>query len=71
MRNRWLFTPLPNGEIEAQIHEDLDTGIPYLIYNRKGAEDIYETLDDLARLFNQDKYAATKWYFVSDLVPGQ
>ena len=64
MRNNWLITPLKDGEVEAQLVDDIDTQVPYVLVNRMGAEGIYEFLEDLPRLFNKDKYANMKWDFI-------
>ena len=71
MRNRWIYTPLPNGQINAELTEDVNMGIPYPMYNRMGAEDVYGALNDLDRLLNKKAYFDKNWSFVDNSPPSQ
>jgi hypothetical protein len=66
MRSRWTFTPVDADTIDVELVVDVDTGLPYPLFNWKGPEGVYFTLEDLPRLFNAERYNGAKldWLLV-------
>jgi hypothetical protein len=67
MRSRWIFTPVDADTIDVELLADLDFDIPYPLYNWKGPEGVYRTVESLPRLFNADRYKDAKldWLLVN------
>lgn len=55
MHNRWRWTPLKNGEVEVEVLENFDAGIPYLLHNAQ-AGPLWGIMKSLPDLMNREKY---------------
>ena len=49
IHNRWRWTPLKNDEVEAEVIEDFDAGIPYILHNAQAGRcgELCKSLPDL------------------------
>jgi hypothetical protein len=65
MNNVWQFTPLPSGELQVELVVDIDIGLPYFMFNQRGAEGNFFTLQQLPAYFNKEKYMNTTWDFIT------
>jgi hypothetical protein len=66
MNNTWRFTPLENGEVEAEYVIDMDEGgaIPSFLLNSIRAPFIYDSLKKLDGLANMPRYQNATFDFV-------
>ncbi len=60
LNNRWLLTPVENGEVEVEIILHTDEGVPYFLVNAIKPRGAYKLFEDLPRQFNKEKYKNAK-----------
>lgn len=70
IHNRWRWTPLKNDEVEVEVLEKFDAGIPYLLHNAQ-AEPLWGIMKSLPDLMDEKKFPVqdpdTKYDFVQEL----
>ncbi len=64
--NRWLFTPLGNGETEVEFTMHMDQGIPYLLMNLATPRVTYRLLEGLPAHFDKPKYQNAKLDYIKE-----
>lgn len=55
MHNRWSWTPLKNGEVEVEVLENFDAGLPYLLHNAQ-ANPLWGIMSSVPGLMDRKKY---------------
>jgi len=55
IHNRWRWTPLKNGEVEVEVLEKFDAGIPYIVHNAQ-AGPLWGIMKSLPDLMDEKKY---------------
>lgn len=67
VQNRWVYTPLDNGNVEIQFIQDMDMGgmFPSFLLNLAGAEEVYKFIhDQLPGLLDSDRLRSIDYTFV-------
>jgi hypothetical protein len=64
MSNTWRLTPLENGEIEVENTHNTDFGLPYILYNRRMPDALYNVGINLPKFFNKEKYNNASFDFI-------
>jgi hypothetical protein len=67
MHNSWRFTPLENGEVEAELQMNMDEGLPYFLVNRFIPGSLYEGFSVLEKRYNREKWLHAKLDLVKEL----
>jgi hypothetical protein len=55
IHNRWRWTPLKNGEVEVEVLENFDAGIPYILHNAQ-AESLWGIMSSVPGLMDREKF---------------
>jgi START domain-containing protein len=55
LHNRWLWTPLKNGEVEVEVVEDADLRLPYVLANAR-AKLVWEFMSAMPGLMDRERY---------------
>jgi hypothetical protein len=55
MHNRWSWTPLNNGEVQVEVLENFDAGIPYLLHNAQ-AHPLWGIMSSVPGLMDPAKF---------------
>jgi hypothetical protein len=70
IHNRWRWTPLKNDEVEAEVTEDFDAGLPYILHNAQ-AGSLWGIISTLPDLMDRDKFPVqdpdAKYDFIQEL----
>jgi hypothetical protein len=56
LHNRWLLTPLGDGEMRIEFEMHTDEGLPYFLVNPLKPGAVYKLFADLPRQFGKKKY---------------
>lgn len=56
MNSVWRFTPVAPGQVEVELSQDIDLGLPYILFNDKAPEAVFAVFEDLPRLYGKAKY---------------
>ena len=65
MNNRWRWTPLKNGEFEAEVVEDMDAQLPYILWNAR-AKEVQKIMSTVQGMMDRKKGADEKFDFVQE-----
>lgn len=69
VQNRWLYTPLGNGEVEIRFLQDMDMGglFPGILLNLGGARETYKFIhDQLPDLLNREPIRNARVGFIEE-----
>ena len=55
IHNRWRWTPLKNGEVEVEVLDNFDAGIPYVLHNAQ-AQPLWGIMSSVPGLMDREKY---------------
>jgi hypothetical protein len=55
IHNRWRWTPLRNGEVEVELQENFDSGIPSFLHNAQ-AKPLWGIISRVPGLMDREKY---------------
>ncbi|MEO8035000.1 MAG: hypothetical protein ABI837_11265 [Acidobacteriota bacterium] len=64
--NRWVFTPLGNGETEVEFTMHMDQGMPYLLMNLVSPRVTYKIMDELPAHFDKPQYQNAKLDYIKE-----
>ncbi len=64
MHNTWRYTSLGNGEVEVELVQHMDPGIPYFLFNRMAVGGLYEMFSKMPVLLNEEKYQNVRFEFI-------
>jgi hypothetical protein len=67
MHNTWRYTSLGDGEVQVEMVERMDAGLPYFMFNRQGGEGMYQLFSNLPVLLNDAKYKNAKFDFIDEM----
>jgi hypothetical protein len=56
MHSVWTLTPVDAGQIKVELLQDIDLGMPYLMFNKFAPEGVFASLKDLPVLYAKDRY---------------
>ncbi len=68
LNDRWLFTPLPGGNVRLDLTIDADLGgmVPYVLYNMGTPAFLFQVVPILRAAFESPKYRGIRYGFVSE-----
>jgi len=69
LQNRWIYTPVGNGEVEIEFLQDVDMGgmFPTILLNLGGAEQTYQFIhDQLPGLLDTEKLRTIEYDFITE-----
>jgi hypothetical protein len=66
MDNRWLFTPVGNGELEVEFSMHMDQGLPYPLVNWVSPRMTYKMFEALPEQFDNDKFQNAKLDYIKE-----
>jgi len=70
MQNRWIYTPLKNGQTEVTFIQDIDMGgmFPDFLLNLAGAEETYKFLyEQLPQILDRDELRSIDYSYIKSL----
>ncbi|HET9867644.1 MAG TPA: hypothetical protein VFQ06_10165 [Nitrospira sp.] len=62
--NRWLFTPLGNGQTEVEFTMHMDEGMPYFLVNPMTPRVVHKLMADLPSHFDKPQYQNVKLAYI-------
>lgn len=68
-QNRWMYTPVENGQVEIEFLQDIDMGglFPDILLNLAGAEETYKFIhDQLPKLLDRNELRNAKYDFIME-----
>ena len=65
MDNKWHWTPIKNGEFEAEVVEDMDVRVPYILWNAR-AKEVWKIMSTVQKLMDRKKGPDEKFDFLQE-----
>jgi hypothetical protein len=65
MDNKWRWTPLKNGEFEAEVVEDMHVRVPYILWNAR-AKEVWKIMSTVQELMDRRKGPDEKFDFLQE-----
>jgi hypothetical protein len=66
LHNTWRFTPLDNGLVEVENRQNVDLGIPYVMFNRFIPSAMYRVLARLPKYLEDDRLQQAKYDLIKE-----
>jgi len=67
MHNIWRYTDVGNGEVQVEMAENMDVGIPYILFNSQQPEGLYELFAKMPDLLTEEKYQNARFDFIDEM----
>jgi hypothetical protein len=67
VRNTWRYTDIGNGEVQVELAENMDLGIPYILFNYQGGDGLYELFSRMPELLTEEKYRNANFDFIDQM----
>jgi hypothetical protein len=65
IHNRWIWSPLKDGEVELQLFSDMDARVPYFLANKRG-DDLGRLLSRVPQLLSKQQYQNEKVDYIQE-----